>query len=143
MRSCNEQRGFCWNSHYLAAYDFTSKLQEVGRARAGQMPDVPHHPERRRYPRIRAKIPVELLCPGAAPMRITTDEISLCGCYVETMFTMEVGTKLTIKLSIGGEAVNASGVVVTKYPQVGNGIDFTQMHPNDSRKLSEFVLEHQ
>ena len=76
-------------------------------------------------------------------MRTTTDEISACGCYVETMFTMDVGTKLNIKLSIGGETLNLSGAVVTKYPQVGNGIDFTQMHADDSRKLGEFVLEHQ
>jgi hypothetical protein len=34
-------------------------------------------------------------------------------------------------------------VVVTKYPQVGNGIDFTQMHPNDSRRLGEFISQHQ
>jgi c-di-GMP-binding flagellar brake protein YcgR len=107
------------------------------------MSDVPHHRERRRYPRIKAKVPIELLCAGAAPMRTTTDEISVCGCYVETMFTMDVGAKLTIKLSIGGETIHVSGAVVTKYPQVGNGIDFTQMHPNDSRKLSEFILEHQ
>jgi c-di-GMP-binding flagellar brake protein YcgR len=101
-----------------------------------------HHPERRRYPRIRAKVPIELICSGAAPMRTSTDEISVCGCYVETMFTMEVGTKLAIKLSFGGETLHASGAVVTKYPQVGNGIDFTQMHPNDSRKLGEFIAEH-
>jgi hypothetical protein len=56
---------------------------------------------------------------------------------------MEVGTKLTIKLSIGGETIHPGGAVVTKYPQVGNGIDFSQMHPNDSRKLSEFISEHQ
>lgn len=102
-----------------------------------------HDPERRRYPRIKAKVPVELLCPGAPPMRTTTDEISLCGCYIETMFTMEVGTKLMVTLSISGETIRANGVVVTKYAQVGNGIDFTQMHPNDNRKLSEFISEHQ
>jgi PilZ domain len=76
-------------------------------------------------------------------MRSTTDEISLSGCYIETMFTMDVGTKLMVTLSISGEAIHASGVVVTKYPQVGNGIDFSQMHPNDSRKLSDFISEHQ
>jgi c-di-GMP-binding flagellar brake protein YcgR len=102
-----------------------------------------HNPERRRYPRIKAKVPVELICPGAPPMRTTTDEISLSGCYIETMFTMDVGTKLMVALSIGGETIHASGVVVTKYPQVGNGIDFTQMHPNDSRKLGEFISQHQ
>jgi len=67
---------------------------------------------------------------------------ALSGCYIETMFTMDVGTKLMVTLSISGETIHANGVVVTKYPQVGNGIDFSQMHPNDSRKLSEFI-EHQ
>lgn len=107
------------------------------------MPDVPHSPERRRHPRIKAKIPIEIFCPGVAPMRASTDEISVCGCYVETMFTIDVGTKLTMKLSIGGEALQVSGVVVTKYPQVGNGIDFSEMRPSDSRKLDEFISEHQ
>jgi hypothetical protein len=60
-------------------------------------------------------------------MRTTTDEISLSGCYIETMFTMDVATKLIVTLSICGDTVHAEGVVVTKYPQVGNGIDFTQM----------------
>src|SRR5438270_4941774 len=54
-----------------------------------------HDPERRRYPRVKAQIPVELTCIGAAPMRTSTDEISLCGCYIETMFTMEVETERT------------------------------------------------
>jgi c-di-GMP-binding flagellar brake protein YcgR len=102
-----------------------------------------HNPERRRHPRIKAKVPVELNCPGAPPMRTTTDEISLSGCYIETMFTMDVGTKLMITLTIKGEAIQASALVVTKFPQVGNGLDFTQVHPNDSRKLSEFISEHQ
>jgi c-di-GMP-binding flagellar brake protein YcgR len=102
-----------------------------------------HNPERRRYPRIKAKVPVELNCPGTPPMRTTTDEISLSGCYIETMFTMDVGTELMVALSIGGETIHANGVVVTKYPQVGNGIDFTQMHPNGSRKLSEFISAHE
>lgn len=105
--------------------------------------DVPDRPERRRYPRIKAKVPVELLCPGAAPMRMTTDEISLCGCYIETMFTMEVGTKLAVVLSVEEQNIRAKGVVVTKYPQVGNGIDFVELSKDDGSKLSEFISEHQ
>jgi hypothetical protein len=44
---------------------------------------------RRRYPRLKAKIPVELRCPNAALMRTATDEVSLCACYTETMFTID------------------------------------------------------
>lgn len=106
----------------------------------GEMPD---HPERRRYPRIKAKVPVELLCAGAPPMRTTTDEISLCGCYIETMFTMEVGTKLELVLSISGASIHAQATVVTKYPQVGNGIDFVELADDDRRRLSEFITKHQ
>lgn len=72
--------------------------------------------ERRRYPRVKIRIPVELNFIGAAPMRTATDEVSLCGCYVETMFTMEIGTKLALTLSLGDTVVKCMAVVVTKYP---------------------------
>jgi PilZ domain len=104
---------------------------------------VPDRPERRRYPRIKARVPVELLCPGAAPMRTSTDEISLCGCYIETMFTMEVGTKVALVFSVNRENLRTKGVVVTKYPQVGNGIDFVELTEDDTRRLGELISEHQ
>jgi len=74
-------------------------------------------------------------------MRTAIDEISLCGCYIETMFTMEVGEKLSIALSIGDEVIRSTGVVATKYPQVGNGIDFIDMAPDDRLKLSKYLAD--
>ena len=101
----------------------------------------PHDPERRRYPRIKAKVPVELLCSTMPSIRTATDEISLCGCYIETMFTMDVGTKLSLVFSINQDKIGAHGVIVTKYPQVGNGVDFVDIAPQDRLKLSEFISE--
>ena len=72
-------------------------------------------------------------------MRTSTDEISLCGCYIETMFTMDVGQKLSIALSIADEVFRCAGVVATKYPQVGNGIEFIDMAPDDRLKLSRYI----
>jgi c-di-GMP-binding flagellar brake protein YcgR len=100
-----------------------------------------HDPERRRYPRVKARIPVELTCIGAAPMRTSTDEISLCGCYITTMFTMDVGTSLGVTLSLDHEVIRCTGVVATKYPQVGNGIDFIDMPSDDRLKLSRYIAE--
>lgn len=100
-----------------------------------------HDPERRRYPRIRAKLPVELALPGTVPMRTSTDEISVSGCYIETMFTMEVGSRLNVALSIENEVIRCMGVVATKYPQVGNGIDFTDMTQGDRLRLSEYIRQ--
>jgi c-di-GMP-binding flagellar brake protein YcgR len=100
-----------------------------------------HDPERRRYPRLRAKVPVELKYPEKTIMRTATDEISLGGCYIETMFTMDVGTKLELVFSLNEERVVAKGVVVTKYPQVGNGIDFFEMAPTDRLKLTQYMAD--
>jgi c-di-GMP-binding flagellar brake protein YcgR len=100
-----------------------------------------HDPERRRYPRVKVKVPVELTYTGSAPMRTSTDEFSLCGCYIETMFTMDVGTRLTLALSVENEVIRCTGVVATKYPQVGNGIDFIDMSPDDRLKLSNYVAD--
>ena len=101
------------------------------------------NPERRRYPRVKAKVPVELLCYGRSQMRTATDEISLCGCYIETMFTMDVGTKLGLVFSLNEDRVEANGIVATKHPQVGNGIDFTDMKPESRLKLGEYIAERE
>ena len=100
-----------------------------------------HVRERRRYPRVKAKLPVELRCTAMAPMRTATDEISLCGCYIETMFTMEVGTKLHLAFSCNENKIEADGIVVTKYPQVGNGIDFINVAPQDRLTLSQYISD--
>jgi hypothetical protein len=78
-----------------------------------------------------------------APMRTATDEISVCGCYIETMFTMDIGTNVELVLSLDGANIHAAGTIATKYPQVGNGIDFQNMNAADSQKLSDFVSRHQ
>ena len=82
-----------------------------------------------------------MLCPGTALMRTATDEISACGCYVETMFTIDVGTKIDLVFSVNDERIRIKGVVATKYPQVGNGIDFVEIGPEDRLKLTKFISE--
>ena len=53
---------------------------------------------------------------------------------------MDVGTKLEIVFSLEGERIGAQAVVATKYPQVGYGIDFVEMSPEDRLRLSSFIL---
>jgi c-di-GMP-binding flagellar brake protein YcgR len=96
--------------------------------------------DRRRYPRVKAQIPVELLPSGTAiPMRTVTEEISLCRCYIPSMFTLEVGKTLHVTLSLHEERIRASAVVATKFPNIGNGIDFIDMDPNDRMKLHKYI----
>lgn len=72
-------------------------------------------------------------------MRTATEEISVCGCYIETMFTIDVGTKLELVFSLESSKLTVQGVVATKYPQVGNGVEFLDMAASDRAKLSEFL----
>jgi hypothetical protein len=96
--------------------------------------------ERRRFPRVRSAVALELRYRGAvAPLRATTSEVSLSGCYIETMFTLEVGTTLEIVMWLEGEKITATGVIATKYPQVGNGIDIKEMKAEDRAKLEAFL----
>lgn len=73
-------------------------------------------------------------------MRTSTDEISLCGCYVELMMTFDIGTKLALKLWLNEESIKTTAVVATRYPQVGNGFDFIEMNPEDRLKLNDYIV---
>jgi hypothetical protein len=96
--------------------------------------------DRRRFPRVKSAVALELRYRGAvAPLRAMTSEVSLSGCYLETMFTLDVGTALDIVIWLDGEKLTAKGVIATKYPQVGNGIDITEMKPESRAKLEAFL----
>ena|ERR1700730_12023157 len=75
----------------------------------------------------------------ATPLCVKTADLSLEGFYVEMMFTLEVGAKLKIVLWIDDVKVSAGGIVVTRDLQVGNGIEFTHMAPEDRARLKHFL----
>jgi PilZ domain len=98
-----------------------------------------HRAERRARPRIKVKVPVELFAPDSdVPQRGATSDLSEAGCYIETMFPFPVGTTLEMSLQLEGTLL-AVGTVVTCDPQVGNGIEFAKMLPEDLEELRAFV----
>jgi c-di-GMP-binding flagellar brake protein YcgR len=96
--------------------------------------------ERRRHPRVNAKIPVEMRC-GANQYtsRAVTEEISLCGCYVKTMFTLDIGVKADLSLWLNDQQIQGVAILATRHPQVGSGIEFIQIDPQDRLKLNEYL----
>ena len=58
------------------------------------------------------------------------------------MFTMDVGTKLELVFSLNEDGVEANEIVATKHPQVGNGVDFTDMEPESRLKLGEYIASN-
>ena len=98
-----------------------------------------YSPERRKHPRFVVSLPVEVHAEGSdTPLRCTTADISLGGCYIESMYPFPVGTILDLKLQLEGTLLIQSKVV-TSYPQVGNGIQFVKILPEDFNELSAFL----
>jgi hypothetical protein len=57
---------------------------------------------------------------------------------VETLFPLAIGTTLELKLQVDGTLL-VLAEVVTCDPQVGNGIQFTKMLPEDIGELRAFL----
>jgi len=95
--------------------------------------------ERREHQRFKIKVPIELYTDNStSPIRGATSDLSLTGCYIETIFPFPVGTQLEIKLQLEGTLL-VVGTVVTSDPQVGNGIHFIRMLPEDIEELRVFL----
>ena len=94
---------------------------------------------RREHSRVKVRVPVELRRDGnEVPIGCATSDISLGGCYVEMMFALAKDTKIDIAIKING-TVLALGTVVTCDPNVGNGIKFTRMLPEDQEELRRYL----
>jgi len=95
--------------------------------------------DRREHPRVKVRATVELRREGnEVPIGGATSDISLGGCYIEMMFTLAKDTKLVITIKIDGTLL-ALGMVVTCDPNVGNGIKFTKMLPEDQEELRRYL----
>lgn len=95
--------------------------------------------ERRGFQRLKLHVPVELYTEDSeSPIRGATADLSLGGCYIETIFPFPIGTELEMKLQLE-DTLLVLGLVVTCDPQVGNGIRFTRILPDDVEQLKTFL----
>ena len=102
-------------------------------------PDGRDPNDRRRYSRLKVSVPILIQPDGVTvPIRATTSDLSLGGCYVETIFPLPRGTTLDVQLFIG-HTILVSARVVACDPQVGNGITFMKMLPEDQEALNAFI----
>jgi c-di-GMP-binding flagellar brake protein YcgR len=101
------------------------------------MPLMDHN--RRKYPRLKLAVPVELYVGDSdSPIRGATADLSLSGCYIESIFPFPVGATLEIKLQLE-ETLLIVATVVTCDPQVGNGVRFDKMLPDDADALGAYL----
>ena len=95
---------------------------------------------RRDHTRVKVSVPVEIKTEDStSPIRGATADLSLTGCYIETIFPFPVGTHLDLQLSIENVVLLVAATVVTRDPQVGNGIRFSRMLTEDRKALEAFL----
>jgi len=95
--------------------------------------------ERRKHARSKLHVPVEIhTSADSGPIRGATADLSLNGCYIETIFPFPIGTNLDLQLSLETTILIAA-IVVSCDPQVGNGITFVSLLPEDREALKIFL----
>jgi hypothetical protein len=69
----------------------------------------------------------------------TLTDISLEGCYLETMTPLLPPEKLELAVSVTDPVVRATGEVCTSHPNSGMGIAFTGMEDEDRERLQQLI----
>ena len=68
-------------------------------------------------------------------------DLSLGGCGVNAAALFAKGTRVRIKLFHGGGYIPALGTVIYGRPELGMGIMFTSIEPEDQRILTGWIAE--
>ncbi|HVG92468.1 MAG TPA: PilZ domain-containing protein, partial [Alphaproteobacteria bacterium] len=76
---------------------------------------------------------------GAPPVFGNLSDVSLTGCYVETVSSLPVGTEVLFMLRVRDTVVRGRAQVKTSHHAVGVGLVFTHVSNEDQQKL-EFLV---
>ncbi len=98
--------------------------------------------DRRRYPRFQCSGLLKLKQDGTSfETSQKLSDISLGGCYGETMAPLAPDVIVDMVMEVCGERIPAKGMVRTSHPSMGNGIGFTEVAVEDWKKLAKVIRE--
>ena len=70
-----------------------------------------------------------------------TKDLSLYGCGLSTATPFSAGTKVMLKVTYAGQEIVVFGKVIYGRPDIGMGIVFTTVEPEDQRLLETWIAE--
>ena len=68
-------------------------------------------------------------------------DISMCGCYVEMLSPMRVGTPVHLDIKLSSLVVNLPAIVRVSQANMGMGLEFVDIPPGEREKLDQVVAE--
>jgi PilZ domain len=74
-------------------------------------------------------------------IRVRTRDLNLYGCGVSPATTFPAGTKVMLKMAYGAEKITAFGKVIYVRQDIGMGIVFTTVEPEDQKLLEDWIAE--
>jgi hypothetical protein len=114
-------------------------LWQNDRAPEPDRDSTPRGAERRQQPRFEASLPVEVKSTQGAPIRAEITDISLSGCYVNTLFPVPLDSVVTIVFWLGDDKLAVKGRARTSVLGVGCGIEFVELSAAASQRLAEYL----
>ena len=101
--------------------------------------------ERRRTPRVKCDVPIQLCSEGEANLWGKASDISAGGCFIEMPIPLNMGEKFDIALWLGKEKVRFKGEVVSRAPGFGIGVRFLDISDQDRVRLKKHIeaISHQ
>lgn len=96
--------------------------------------------ERRRFPRFPFVADVEILAvESKTKLQARMSDLSLDGCYIDTLNPPPVGTQLRLHVQAGEKSFECLGKVRFCAPGLGIGVEFAKMPAQDWQKLAGVV----
>jgi hypothetical protein len=95
--------------------------------------------ERRQRPRFEASLPVEVKSTQGGPIRAEITDISLSGCYVNTLFPVPLDSIVTIVFWLGDDKLVVKGKARTSVLGLGCGIEFRELSAAAGQRLTEYL----
>lgn len=95
--------------------------------------------ERRKTPRVKCDVPVQLLPQGEAHMWGKASDISLGGCFIEMAIPLKPEAKFEIVLWLGETKLRVHGEVASSAPGFGIGVSFLDVGPQEREILARHL----
>ena len=98
-----------------------------------------HSLDRRIHARYKFRCEVEIRLNGRPAMRGILGDLSVGGCYVETIAPQPTGTPLELYLLTKGGELQVGGVVRHAQPAMGMGVEFVDLKPEKLAVINELM----
>ncbi len=98
--------------------------------------------ERRRAPRYQFSADAEVtVIVSGTKLDAKTGDLSIGGCFLDLLTPVPEGTEIRIKMSYASTTFTALGSVVFVFPNLGMGVMFTSVEPDQQAVLQKWLTE--